>query len=294
VVNALAVSFKNYTVCFFATGRPFDMLVPKNIAVNTATFRFYAELNDFISNPRKGTDASYRFQGSPSIKDAIEAQGVPHTEIDLVLANGASVDFNYHLQPGDRISVYPMFESLDISPVIRLRQTPLRDTRFILDVHLGKLARRLRMLGFDTIYRNDFKDPDIVIIAGKENRVILTRDRGILKIKAVTRGYYVRSIIPDDQITEVLDRFDLYSRIQPFLRCMDCNGIIAPVNKAEIEDRLKKKTKLYYQDFAACSACGKLFWKGTHYEKMTAYIDRLIYHKTSGKSRRRRDYEKQY
>jgi len=265
-----------------------------NKPINAATFRFYAELNDLISNPRKGTDAPYRFQGSPSVKDAIEAQGVPHTEVDLVLANGLSVDFNYHLQPGDRISVYPMFESMDISPIIRLRQKPLRDTRFILDVHLGKLARRLRMLGFDTLYRNDFKDQDIVIIAGIENRVILTRDRGILKIKAVTRGYYVRSSIPYDQITEVLDRFDLYSRIQPFFRCMDCNGLITPVNKTEIEDRLQRKTKVYYQDFAGCSVCGKLYWKGTHYEKMTVYIDRLINLNASRKSRRRRDQAKRY
>jgi uncharacterized protein with PIN domain len=247
-----------------------------NRHTNTAHFRFYAELNDFISNPVKGTNVAYSFQGSPSVKDAIEAQGIPHTEVDLILANGISVDFHYHLQPGDRISVYPIFESMDISPVIRLRQKPLRETRFILDVHLGKLARLLRMLGFDSLYRNDYADPELVAIALNEKRVILTKDRGILKIKSVTHGYCVRSSTPNQQIFEILNRFDLYSQIHPFFRCMDCNGVISPVNKKDIQERLEKKTRQYYNEFSICSKCEKLFWKGTHYNKMKHYIDQLM------------------
>jgi uncharacterized protein with PIN domain len=241
-----------------------------------AQFRFYAELNDFISHPKKTSDGNYPFNGSPSIKDAIEAQGIPHTEVDLILVNGTSVDFSYRLQDGDTVSVYPVFESLDISTVIRLRQKPLRIVRFILDVHLGKLSRILRMLGFDSLYRNDYDDAEIVTIALKEKRVILTRDRGILKIKAVTHGYWIRSSIPEKQVTEVLDRFDLYSQIHPFYRCMSCNGMIVSVGKTDIEDRLQRKTKQYYDDFSICSACGKLFWKGTHYDRMKTYIDRLM------------------
>lgn len=248
---------------------------------NRATFRFYAELNDFISNPGKREAVSYLYRGSPSVKDAIEAQGIPHTEVDLILANGVSVDFHYHLRENDHISVYPVFEALDISPIIRLRERPLRVTRFILDVHLGKLARNLRMLGFDSLYRNDYGDAEIVDTALKERRIILTRDRGILKIRSVTHGYCIRSSTPKQQVTEVLKRFDLYLQVRPFYRCMNCNGIIHPVNKMDIEHRLEDNTKSYYDEFSMCSVCKRLFWKGTHYEKMKAYIDGLMEKKNS-------------
>ena len=250
--------------------------MPSSEPTKKAQFRFYAELNDFFPNGNNKVDWIYPFHGSPSVKDAIEALGVPHTEVDLIIVNGTSVDFNYHLQHTDYISVYPVFECLDISPIIRLREKPLREIRFILDVHLGKLARMLRMLGFDSLYRNDYDDPDIVATALKEKRVILTRDRGILKTKTVTHGYCIRSSTPQQQINEVLKRFDLYSQIRPFFRCMNCNGIITPVNKTAIEHRLEKKTRTYYNDFSICSKCGNLFWKGTHYDKMKTVIHQLM------------------
>ena len=185
------------------------------MSYNLAQFRFYEELNDFLAPDKKKRDFSYPFNGRPSIKDAIEAIGVPHTEVELILANGRSVGFDYPLKHGDRVSVYPVFESLDISPVVRVREKPLREPSFILDVHLGRLAKLLRMLGFDTRYRNDYRDIEIVDISIKERRIILTRDRGILKNRSVTHGYCLRSTEPIAQAREVLQRFDLFSQVTP-------------------------------------------------------------------------------
>lgn len=179
-----------------------------------AQFRFYEELNDFLSFDKKKTPFSYQFDGAPSIRDVIEAIGVPHTEVDLILVNGTSVGFDYLLVHEDRVSVYPVFESLDISPIVRLRKKPLRKSAFILDVHLGRIARSLRMLGFDALYKNDYEYSEIISISVKEKRIILTRDHGILKGKGVTHGYWIRSTRPEEQIQEVLSRFDLFSQIK--------------------------------------------------------------------------------
>ena len=153
-----------------------------------AYFRFYAELNDFLIPQQQKKIFAYHFWGTPSIKNAIQALGVPHTEVDLVLVNGNPVDFSYQLQPQDNISVYPVFESLDITQINPLRNKPLRNLRFIVDANIGKLARYMRMLGFDTLYENQFEDPEIIRISIDEKRIILTRDLEILKQNSVTRG----------------------------------------------------------------------------------------------------------
>ena len=241
-----------------------------------AQFRFYEELNDFLSPGKKKTSFSYQFNGTPSIKDVIEAMGVPHTEVDLILVNGISVGFDYHLLHEDRVSIYPVFESLDISPIVLLREKPLRKSTFILDVHLGKLARSLRMLGFDSLYKNDYEDSEIISISVREKRIILTRDRGILKRKAVTHGYWIRSTRPEEQIQEVLSRFDLFPQIKPFHRCMMCNGIINRINKRTIMNQLPAKAALYYDEFHGCLTCGRIYWKGSHYNKMLAHVHKLV------------------
>ena len=241
----------------------------------SAQFRFYEELNDFLPEHKKKTEYSYTFHGMPAVKDAIEAEGVPHTEVDLILVNGKSVGFDYSLQHDDRVSVYPVFETLDISPIVRLREKPLRESKFILDVHLGKLSKLLRMLGFDSSYRNDYSDPEIVNIALKEKRIILTRDRGILKINVVTHGYCIRSKKPKEQISEVLNRFDLFKQIKPFYRCMLCNGKLDKVDQESIQARLLPKTAQYYTEFYKCLKCDKIYWKGSHYEKMNNFIQKI-------------------
>lgn len=244
--------------------------------LNVARFRFYAELGDFLPENQRGAEFPYEFRENPSIKHAIEALGVPHTEVDLILVNGASTDFDCLLQPGDRVSVYPVFEALDISRVGRLRERPLRRTRFVVDGHLGKLARLLRMLGFDSSYRADHEDAEIVRISLAEGRIILTRDRGILRRKAVTHACYVRSIIAREQLLEVLRRFDVCARLQPFHRCMICNAVVDRVEKEALLGRVPARTLAAYEQFHACSGCDRLYWQGPHHRAMTEYIRRLV------------------
>ncbi|MCP4697262.1 MAG: Mut7-C ubiquitin/RNAse domain-containing protein [Gammaproteobacteria bacterium] len=240
--------------------------------LNQAHFRFYAELNDFLRPNRRMCGFVYAFENSPSVKDIIEALGVPHTEVDLILANSESVDFTYRLQDADRISVYPVFEAIDITSLLRVRPKPLRETRFIVDVNLGKLAIFLRMAGFDTLYRNDYEDAELAQAAPEEKRILLTRDRGLLKRSAVTHGYYLRTSDPKQQLFEVLRRFDLFRSLIPFHRCLRCNGTVGPVAKAEVEDRLPFKTKKHFNTFYRCQTCDRVFWKGSHYRKMERFI----------------------
>jgi len=239
------------------------------------TLRFYEELNDFLPGYKRKICYELQFFGSPGIKDIIESQGVPHTEVDLILVNGSSVDFQYHIAPGDRISVYPEFEILDISPLIQLRPKPLRITRFIADAHLGKLARYLRMCGFDTVYKNDLSDDEIISRSIKEKRIILTRDLGILKNGQVQRGYFIRTQIPVYQCREVLRKFDLFRQIRPFTRCMECNGLISKVDKKQIKTLVPDKAYQYYDEFHRCGDCLNIYWKGSHYEKMLKIIDKI-------------------
>src|SRR5690242_4538900 len=177
--------------------------------MHRAYFRFYAELNDFLPPARRSVSFPHAFRGGPAVKDAIESLGVPHTEIDLILADGESVDFAWILRDGARVSVYPVFESLDIAPLTRVRPSPLREVRFVLDVHLGRLARYLRMLGFDARWRNDAGDEELARTAAAEHRIILTRDAGLLKRRIVTHGYRVREADPRRQLAEVVRRLDL-------------------------------------------------------------------------------------
>ena len=243
--------------------------------MDAATFRFYKELNDFLPPDRRGQRFAAQFKGSPGIKDIIESLGVPHTEVDVVLVNQTSVDFKYRLRPGDDVAVYPVFESFDITPILRLWPEPLRKTAFIGDVHLGRLCRMLRLAGFDTLYRNDYDDREIVRIAKEEGRIVLTRDRELLKRTAVARGYCVRSSDWREQVREVTDRFDLSNNIRPFTICAECNGKISPVDKSEIVDKLQEKTRLYYDRFSRCLSCGKIYWEGSHYEKLLEFISKI-------------------
>jgi uncharacterized protein with PIN domain len=236
------------------------------------TFRFYAELNDFLPAERRGVSFTYPYPGRAAIKDVIQAVGVPHTEIDLILVNGVSVDFAYGVQPGDQISVYPVFESLDITPLNRLRPEPLRESRFVLDIHLGRLASHLRLLGFDTLYRNDYEDEELARVSSSERRILLTRDIGLLKRSLVTHGYFVRATNPQEQTAEVVRRFDLFGQVNPFHRCLRCNGLLRPVEKGSIADRLPAEASEQYHEFRLCQSCQRIYWKGSHYSRLEAFI----------------------
>jgi len=230
--------------------------------------RFYEELNDFLPPQRRKVTFTHELTRRTSVKDLIESFGVPHTEVELILANGRSVDFSYIVQAGDRISVYPRFESLDISPLIRLREQPLRNPRFVVDANLGQLARYLRLLGFDATYRNDFADAEVAQIASEEKRIVLTRDRALLQHKIITHGYFVRAVKPREQVREILARLDLYRTLRPFTRCLRCNGELETVDKEAVLQQLEPKTKKYYDRFRKCKACGQAYWKGSHFNRM--------------------------
>lgn len=241
-----------------------------------AQFRFHNELNDFLPLNKQKKFFSYLFNGNPSIKDPIEAIGIPHTEVDLIVANGGSVGFGYRLQHGDNVEVYPAGADIRLKSIVKLRNEPLRKYAFILDVHLGKLARMLRMLGFDTVYEIDYDDPEIIRRALSEHRIIITRDRLLLHSKVVIHGYCVRSTDSEEQLYEVFDRFDLYSHIQPFYRCMVCNCKVRSVEKSEILHLLEPKTIIYYDEFYKCDGCKRIYWKGSHHGRLKDKLEKII------------------
>ena len=241
-----------------------------------AEFRFYEELNDFLAPALRKVAFSHKFDRRASIKDMIESFGVPHTEVDIILVNGHSVDFSCIVQDGDRISIYPVFESLDISPLVRLRPAPLRSPAFVLDSNLGRLARYLRLLGFDCLYQNNYDDETVATIADQKQRIVLTRDRALLQRKIITRGYFVREVRPRPQVKEVLARFDLYRLVEPFSRCIRCNGDLQTVDKQAIEGRLEPKTRKYFNSFRICTACGQIYWQGSHHARSLHLIEELM------------------
>ena len=232
-----------------------------------ARFRFYAELNDFLPPENRQRPLERRFDVSGSVKDFIESFGVPHTEVEMVLANGRPVDFAYRVRDGDALSVYPVFESFDVSAVPRVRAEPLRDLRFVLDVHLGRLAAYLRMAGFDAWYDNRAADPELAAAVANNRRVLLTRDRYLLMRSNVDRGYWVRSAEPKRQLAEVLGRFQLAGSMRPFTRCMRCNGELLPALREEVWDRLPGGVR-ERSAFRRCAACGQVYWEGTHHARM--------------------------
>jgi uncharacterized protein len=237
--------------------------------------RFYEELNDFLPEERRKNRFEHEVSGSPSVKDLIESLGVPHTEVDLILVSGASVNFGYNIKEGDEISIYPVFESFEISGIQHLRPIPLRNPAFVLDVHLGSLSRYMRMAGFDALYMNNYTSKELVSISKTEQRTILTKDKNLLKRSEVTHGYWVRSFETEEQLKEVIVRFQLEDRMTPFTRCLVCNTPLSKIIKDEVKHQLPQKVEESQKEFKKCPECGRVYWKGTHYEKMHGFIDKL-------------------
>ena len=246
-----------------------------NPAPASASFRFYAELNDHLPAGQQYGVVEKRFFVSASVKDMIEGIGVPHTEVDLILVNGESSDFTRMVRNGDRVAVYPVFESIDIAPVVRLRPQPLREPKFVLDVHLGRLAGYLRMLGFDAVYANRASDPELVRISSEQRRILLTRDRGVLKHSAVTHGYWLRETDSRRQAAEVVSRFDLARLLRPLTRCMVCNESLREASKAAVRGRVPPGTLEWCDEFRECAGCGRVYWHGSHCRRMRRWIEEL-------------------
>lgn len=246
-----------------------------NSLLKNIYFRCYAELNDFLPERHKYRQFQYGLKTPITVREAIESLGIPFSEIDLILVNGQTVSPGHQLGENDYISVYPTFETLDISSLKVSHKPPLRITRFILDAHLGKLAKYLRMLGFDTLFRNDFEDSEIIDISVREKRIILTRDKHLLNAKKISHGYYVRSTEKHAQLREVVQKFDLYSQFKSFSRCMSCNTELTPKKKSEISDKVPTDVIQNFEEFYYCPSCKKVFWKGSHFKRMESYIHQL-------------------
>jgi uncharacterized protein with PIN domain len=240
------------------------------------TFRFYAQLNDFLPARCRHQRFTHVMSAPASVKDAIEAVGVPHPEAHVILINGRSEDFAYRLGDGDDVSVYPAFRTIDLADLRRAGADPPQPVRFVLDAHLGKLASFLRLSGFDAVLCAD--DADVADTAARERRVALTRDLGVLKRSIVVYGYWVRHTDPEAQLAEVLERFDLVNRMEPFARCLRCNTPIVPVDAETVADRLLPRTRQSFQTFHRCPGCGRIYWQGSHYLRLVRLIERTREH----------------
>jgi hypothetical protein len=241
----------------------------------TATLRCYAELNDFLPPARRQRDFALDFVAPAPVRHLIGLAGVPPTEVELVLLNGRSVDLEAAVGDGARLTLYPVFEAFDIRPALRLRPRPLRRSRFIADAHLGALARRLRMLGFDTLWFNDIGDAALARLAAEQHRILLSRDRQLLMRQAVTHGCFVRAVPTWRQLATLVERLQLCAEIAPFTRCTACNGVVEPVAAAAVHDRVPPGVRARERAFWRCTGCGRVYWKGSHWRAMQRRIEAI-------------------
>lgn len=230
----------------------------------TAVFIFHPELEFFLARSSRGAPVVLSFADHQSIKHLIESLGVPHVEVGRMEINGIEVDFSYKPKDGERIAIFPSGHGISVEP------------RFAADGHLGRLAGYLRMLGFDTYYNNQIEDPRLMTVAVNESRILLSRDRRLLMHKSLNAGYCPRSLRSINQLREVLHKYDLWKEINPFKRCIRCNGILLAVKKQEIVDELLPLTRRYFNEFSMCQECRKVYWKGSHFERMQRIIDQVL------------------
>ena len=241
----------------------------------TAHFRFYAGLNDFLAPHRRHREFACACARASTAKHMIEALGVPHTEVTILLVNGESCGFDRLLRDGDRVAVYPAFKTLDVRPLQRLAALPAGPLRFAADVHLGGLARMLRMAGFDTLYDQRADDPDLAALAAREARIVLTRDRDLLKRRNVAHGCYVRALKAADQLREIVERLGLGTEARPFTLCLHCNAPLRVVDKAQVMQRLPPAVQAAHTEFSTCDVCQGVFWKGSHWKRMCEVLENL-------------------
>jgi hypothetical protein len=241
--------------------------------VPPAEFRFYGRLNDFLPAGARQAAIRRMLDGSPGVKDAIEAIGVPHPEVGLIVVNGEPVTLAHRIENGDRVAIFPPFRSIDLSgvPGPSSSEEPSA-ARFVVDGHLGRLAAYLRMCGFDTAYDNGAVDADLAQASADEGRILLTRDRGLLKRSIVVRGYLVRADRAPEQLIEVLDRFDLAPAARPFSRCLRCNGELEPAERTTVQAEVPPRVFAEQAKFQRCAACRAIYWRGSHHRRM----DRIV------------------
>jgi len=243
----------------------------------TATFRFYQELGEFLPRERRGRTFASDCARRSTTKHMIEALGVPHTEVEMVLVNGEESGFDRVLEDGDHVAVYSRFELLEMGPhggiaQERLRERPRERMRFVADSHLGGLARLLRMAGYDTLYDNHYHDDDVEDLAENDDRIVLTRDRELLKRRSIVHGCYIHALVPPQQLRELFERLALADGARPFSLCLHCNMALRGVDKASVAGRLPESVRALHDSFTTCDQCLRIYWKGSHYERMAALL----------------------
>jgi uncharacterized protein with PIN domain len=235
-------------------------------------FRFYGQLNDFLPAQWRYGRFARPLHAPASVKDVIESLGVPHPEVDVITANGAAIDFTYRVGADDHIAVYPVFRNMDVDGLQRVGIDPPRPVRFALDIHLRKLASLLRLAGFDAVLLTD--DAEVAAVSGREDRVALTRDVGLLKRSVIQYGRWIRNTDAEQQLVEVLDRFGIVDEMHPFARCMECNTPVVHVDIASIADRLPADTREAFTEFRRCPGCERVYWQGLHYVRLVDLLER--------------------
>jgi hypothetical protein len=241
------------------------------------SFTFHDHLKRLLHHDlREPVFFEHTLERKASIKDVVESLGVPHPVVGMLTVNGQEVDFDYILQDNDTVVVNRLQPPVDpFSPTI-LRPVPLTRLGFAADVNVGRLALLLRMLGFDTVYENNLRNSRLAEIAHQENRILLTRDTTLLRRKIVNHGYLPHSQVPEEQAQEVIELYDLVNQAKPLSRCLPCNGMLVPIDKEKIIDRLEPLTRKYYDSFHICTDCGRIYWPGSHQQKLVASIDRIL------------------
>lgn len=229
-----------------------------------------------MSPSRRKRPFRYGFADNATVKQAIEALGVPHTEVELILVNGIPVSFSHRIEDGDRVSAYPVFEALDLTPVLKLRPKPLRVIRFLTDAHLGALAKRLRLLGFDTRHAGTLADAEIALLSKSERRILLTRDRELLKRKQVNHGCYIRETDPAHQLAYVIQRLDLRRAARPFTRCVECNGRVEETAHETVARSVPAGVARRFRRFWICRSCQRVYWRGSHYESLSKTVEEAL------------------
>ena len=224
---------------------------------------FAPELRLFLAPRHRGGRARVACDGTSSLGHVVESLGVPLPEVGHLAVNGQPVPPARRLGGGDVAEAGPV-----------RRPQRLASARFVLDVHLGTLARRLRLLGVDAAWSNDCDDDTLIELANAGQRVLLTCDRGLLRRRRLWLGAYVRGASPDGQLADVLDRFA--PPLAPWRRCTACNGPLAPVSKAEFDQLLQPGTRRTYQTFARCAACGRVYWRGAHSKRLEPIVQSAI------------------
>ncbi|MFN0202789.1 MAG: Mut7-C RNAse domain-containing protein [Bacteroidia bacterium] len=239
----------------------------------TILLAFFDELPFFLpKNYREGDFYNYTCAPNESVKDCIEAQGIPHTEVEWILANGNSVNFAYQVKEHDKIEIYPYSSQLDLPVIVRPN---LSKIAFITDANVGKLTKNLRLMGFHVRTDEGVPDKEIAAISERENLIVLSRDIGLLKRKNVTFGRYLHSEKIEEQLIEVMKRFDLPDKIRPFTLCLVCDGKIQQIEKETVQARVTHTIYQEHKDFYQCENCQKVYWEGSHFDKMKENIAKV-------------------